>query len=803
MPLPLPNLDTRRWRDLIDEGRALIPRYAAAWTDHNVHDPGIMLMELLAWLVEGLIYRANRIPERNRRKFLALIGYAPEPPQPAATVLSCAVVQGTGAMTLPAGTVFLAGGSDANALPFSTTLETTLVEAALVALQQFDGAKFVDRTRMLRATLPFQPFGPNPTVPSPYDAELAPAFYIGFDTALPLDTVVSLYVALDGSVADERQRLIDEAAEQAKLCLPEVPKPKCKPCPTPDDPWSGTDEPDADAGSGTAPPASVPPHHSVTVAWEFLAADGWHELSADAGEIDDQTRALTLDGAVRIRVPPPVAMADEQVGAVADARFWVRCRLVSGRYDASPEIIALLHNALPAEQSLPAYATYVVAAGVVEAGTPTPGTVQSMALQFDSDGAVQSLGVLLPADPGFADAPRALVLDFVPATTTTTGSLVLALERVLAGNGFPDQHATLTDAPVTRGMAEVWTIEGDAATRWNLRPDFDSSGWADATAVLDADSGALTFGNGARGRVPPGESSVLVAHASTSADAGNVAARLSWTIADTPINTALLGSSAVVAASLASIVNPLAATGGAVGESIDDAAERAAESLWAHERLALLCAAPGCDTLDQLDSNDVLALTAPERATTTLDFERIARDVPGTRVQRARAWAQIDPDVPGALASGTVTLVIVPSLPLGRPTPSAGLLRAVRSYLDRRRVLCTRLLVVAPEYVVVSVSATVQALRGADATRVASDIRDALAQFFDPLTGGPAGRGWPFGRDVFRSEVLALIDGVDGVDHVQDLTLTADGAEPTCGNVCVAPTRLVASGTHTIQVQPA
>jgi predicted phage baseplate assembly protein len=222
--------------------------------------------------------------------------------------------------------------------------------------------------------------------------------------------------------------------------------------------------------------------------------------------------------------------------------------------------------------------------------------------------------------------------------------------------------------------------------------------------------------------------------------------------------------------------------------------------LWAHERLMLRCPAPSCETLDQLDAVGVLALPAPPRATTILDFERIARDVPGTRVQRARAWAEIDPAVPGAKASGTVTVVIVPELPTGRPSPTAGLLRAVRAYLDRRRVLCTRLVLVGPQYVVVSVSAAVRATSGADTSRVASDVRAALDGFFDPLTGGPAGRGWPFGRDVFRSEVLALVDSVRGVDHVLELTLGADTGDPTCDNVCVAPTRLVASGTHTIQV---
>jgi len=37
--LPLPDLDDRRWTDLVDEGRSLIPIVAPAWTDHNIHDP--------------------------------------------------------------------------------------------------------------------------------------------------------------------------------------------------------------------------------------------------------------------------------------------------------------------------------------------------------------------------------------------------------------------------------------------------------------------------------------------------------------------------------------------------------------------------------------------------------------------------------------------------------------------------------------------------------------------------------------------------------------------------------------------
>ena len=74
MPIPLPNLDDRTYADLVEEMRALIPRYAPEWTDHNESDPGIMLVEMFAWLAEALIYRTNRITANSERRMLALLG---------------------------------------------------------------------------------------------------------------------------------------------------------------------------------------------------------------------------------------------------------------------------------------------------------------------------------------------------------------------------------------------------------------------------------------------------------------------------------------------------------------------------------------------------------------------------------------------------------------------------------------------------------------------------------------------------------------------------------------------------------
>ena len=78
--LPAPNLDDRRFQDLVDDARRLVQQRCPGWNDHNVSDPGITLLETFAMMVDQLIYRLNRVPERNYVKFLELIGVQMRPP---------------------------------------------------------------------------------------------------------------------------------------------------------------------------------------------------------------------------------------------------------------------------------------------------------------------------------------------------------------------------------------------------------------------------------------------------------------------------------------------------------------------------------------------------------------------------------------------------------------------------------------------------------------------------------------------------------------------------------------------------
>lgn len=83
MPLPAPTFQGESYRELLGDALARIPSHTPEWTNQSDADPGVTLLQLFAFMSESIIYRANRIPERNRQKFLRLLGIPMQAPQPA------------------------------------------------------------------------------------------------------------------------------------------------------------------------------------------------------------------------------------------------------------------------------------------------------------------------------------------------------------------------------------------------------------------------------------------------------------------------------------------------------------------------------------------------------------------------------------------------------------------------------------------------------------------------------------------------------------------------------------------------
>src|SRR3984957_17826563 len=198
MPLPAPDLDDRRFQDLVDEAKRLVMRRCPEWTDHNVSDPGVTLIETFAYMTDQLLYRLNRVPNRLHLAFLDLLGLRMLPPTPA----RCGVTfwlssPGRATLTVSAGTkVATLHTSSAEPIAFATLDELAIVPCSLSLVRtpapELDPAdeggdtepaelrpdeRSADRTRELTSGRPFPAFQARPA--------LGDALLLGLRTPAP------------------------------------------------------------------------------------------------------------------------------------------------------------------------------------------------------------------------------------------------------------------------------------------------------------------------------------------------------------------------------------------------------------------------------------------------------------------------------------------------------------------------------------------------------------------------------------------------------------------------------------------
>jgi predicted phage baseplate assembly protein len=184
MALPVPNLDDRRFQDLVDEAKRLVQQRCPEWTDHNVSDPGVTLIELFAWMTDQVVYRLNRVPDRNYVKFLELIGVSLYPPTAARTSVTFWLsAPQPDVVTIPAGTQVATVRTDTSeAIAFTSIEDLPIVPSSLERLgSMIDGKTLRDHWAALEKGTEFACFQP---VPKPGDA-----LYIGLSEAVPSNAV--------------------------------------------------------------------------------------------------------------------------------------------------------------------------------------------------------------------------------------------------------------------------------------------------------------------------------------------------------------------------------------------------------------------------------------------------------------------------------------------------------------------------------------------------------------------------------------------------------------------------------------
>ncbi|MBL7494830.1 putative baseplate assembly protein [Frankia sp. CNm7] len=396
----------------------------------------------------------------------------------------------------------------------------------------------------------------------------------------------------------------------------------------------------------------------------------------------DGTEGFADRGTVRF-VGPPDQVARTVAGRDA---YWVRARVAGGDLPFQPRVRGVLPDTVWATEGT------TVAEEILGNGTGTPG--------------LELRTAHTPVLPGERLVVRA---DTTPATGAGAG----------AGE-------------------EVWTV-------WEAVTDLRSSGPDDRHFALDRLTGAIRFGDGLTGLVPPpGKGNIRIGYRYGGGVFGNTGA-------------GTVTQLAVALPSVDAVVNHLPAEGGADRESLDDLRSRGSRSL-RHRGRAVAAA----------DFEDLAVAATPALAR--------ARAVPPRGYDPAELlW--LDParpkptDAHTALRGGRAGVVVVPATGGDRPTPSPGLLDEVRAYLLARAPATADVWVAGPEWIGVAVVATVVPVPGAEPDALREAIHHRLRAFLHPLTGGAAGAGWDFGRKPHRSDLFALVRAVPGVSHLRQLTV--------------------------------
>jgi len=644
MPLPTPNLDDLRFqRDLVDEARRRIIRYCPEWTDYNLSDPGITLIELFAWMTEMLVYRLNRVPEKAYVKFLEMVGVRLQPASSARTELTfylsvpfpIAPEDDTMAI-VPQGLEVTTRPTEAEAeVTFTTDQRLIIAPPRLVQLRR--DAEFHKNYLSRLGVEPFYAFGrPKPQV--------GDTFHLGFEESRDL----SGYIL----------RLAFECAETKAVGIRRE-----------DPPW----------------------------VWECSLGEGrWEKVppSTRRGERDTTGGLNNPEGALVLYLP--LEMQPDQIHG--RRAYWLRCRLE------------------PRDEEQGMYAEPPIIKAVT----------------------AQALG----------------------GTTRATHAVAVRDEVLGTSNGEPGQIYHLEHAPILAlGRGENVEVEekrnGEVDyVSWQRVADFSDSCRHDRHYTLDEATGEICFGPSLRkptgkvwqyGRVPETGRRIRIGQYR---HGGGV-------VGNVPAGQLQVLRSAVPYVDR--VTNLKRAEAGRDQETLEEAQMRARREL-----------------------------RAQQRAVTAEDFENLAKGA-----SRAVARVKCNGASRGSAEHppGTVELLVVPAafdaLRAGDLTKLAlepEMVSQIRAHLDSTRLLTSTLYIREPRYLGVEVEAKIAITEMSQPDDVQARVAKRRRSYISPLAIGEAGQpegdifgadweGWPFGRDLYVSEVYSLLQQVPGVKHVLDVRL--------------------------------
>ncbi|MBD2449734.1 putative baseplate assembly protein [Nostoc sp. FACHB-152] len=678
--LPSSNLDDRTFDELVEECILRIPRYCPEWTDHNISDPGITLIELFAWLTDQMLLRFNRIPRKNYVAFLELLGIRLQSPAPAQTDL----------------TFYLSTDLDETyTIPAGVEVATERTETTEAIVFTTDRALVIGKPK-LRNFLTSQTLEDHPQTLR--------------------DRVTSQWTHQSNGNWEGREQLLFEDQPKPGNCFYLVLDPE--------EPLEGnvlriTFRGAAATSTGINP--NRPPR-----TWE--AWDGEHWQPVLLQEADDETRGFSFY---------EIAQQGRNPAQGADV---------------------VLH--LPQTWPTTNFNTY--RGRWLRCVFTTPDKNQ----------------------PGYTYSPRIIGLSVgaIGGTVNASHNIIVRNERLGISNGKPGQTFQLQSAPILERQENEYilvTPPNGLPQKWQEVRDFADSSLNDPHYTIDSLTGKIQFGplirepdslkrqTQIRSRIqqptkedwltynntnsepslenqygavpPPGAEIKIVAYRLGGGRKGNVqSGTLRFLRTAIPYVTR--------------VTNHRAAHNGSDAETLEQAVLRAPQ-----------------------------ILRTRDRAVTVEDFETLTLQASAGAIARVRC---LPPD--SSRAAGTVSLLVVPEANTEAIVQGVGiapdqlvledaLKQKILRYLDDRRLLGVQVQLGEPEYIGVSVRAQV-ALESAynhpnAQQEILFNLRLALYRYLNPITGGPEGKGWPFGRPVYPSDIIALLQQTPGVRYLGPVLL--------------------------------
>ncbi|MBE9008726.1 putative baseplate assembly protein [Pseudanabaenaceae cyanobacterium LEGE 13415] len=667
--LPNSNLDDRTFDDLVEECLLRIPRYCPEWTDHNLSDPGVTLIELFAWLTDQMLLRFNQVPRKNYVAFLELLGIRLQPPAPAQTYITFYLTTSLPeCYPIPQGTEVATERTETQeAVIFSTDEELSIGKAVLhhfltaptaddtpQALHDRSSWRSQTETIWTSNELPLFSEQPQP----------GNCFYL----------VLGAEESIDGNVL----------AIQLKGAR----------------------------GTPTGINPDQPPRR-----WEAWNGQYWQSVLRE--EADDATRGFSFHEAAQQGGSPEqgadvVLHLPEHFPATTFTAYrgrWLRCVLT----------------------------------------TPTE------------------------ARPGYINSPRIISIGVrtIGGTVRSSQSVLIQQEQLGISNGKPGQSFQVQSPPILSrrpGETVIVTPPGGLPQTWQEVADFADSEPNDRHYTINALTGTIQFGPLVR------EPEALKLSSPERSELPVYWQPTELPLSDRDSQRQRLEHQYGAVPPRGSVITLMAyRTGGGKKGNVQAETLRFLKSSVPYvDRVTNYESAQygvDAESLDQAVLRAPRILRSRDRAVTPEDFEVLALQAGQGAIARVRC-------LPTGTA-GTVSLLVVPQAIAENPirgispdrlTLTSALQDQTLQYLNERKLLGVQVKLETPAYTGVSVQVEI-AIEStyhnpAAQQEILNRVRIALYCYLNPITGGHAGTGWEFGRPVYPSDLMALLQQISGVRYL-------------------------------------